>query len=461
MAELRIAQERVEFLPVRQVTDDTSILTLKNFVFEPLCRWQDGFACPGLFARWECTDGGRNWRFFIREGAVFHDGKPCEADDVITLIDSILQSVDSFGMKWSYARYFADTMFAAESRRCVRVANPEPIADILDIFSEFYLCREDSSGSPILGTGPYRVADYQPRSRADLERVSASTAPPRIVITAHPEAEARYRALKEDAVDVAVKLERMAETIDYDPAYRWTKTPNTLSVMYYLNCASGVFAAPEARLAVNHSVDAQFIIDELFQGLGVPSSTVVSPHHVGHRAAGVTPIPFDRDRAKALFDRVGSIGEIIIRTPTTMPEKAERISEIVRASLNAVGISARLDIQTDRPEYAREVGRKEIGDMAIFDSSPNSSFRVLDDKISSSVKAVWWQGYHDPVVEDLIRSANRAVSDPDREWAYGRCLARLNANPPWLYLFHPIEVVACKTDLRNISLDPRGVLLIR
>lgn len=47
---LRIGLEKVDFRHPTQVTDDTSILTLKNWVFEPLLRWESGgLARPGLF----------------------------------------------------------------------------------------------------------------------------------------------------------------------------------------------------------------------------------------------------------------------------------------------------------------------------------------------------------------------------------------------------------------------------
>ena len=66
---------------------------------------------------------------------------------------------------------------------------------------------------------------------------------------------------------------------------------NTLSVMYYLECRRGAFAHPVARRAVNLAVDAQAIIDILFHGLGVPASTIVSPFHLGHREAALSPHP--------------------------------------------------------------------------------------------------------------------------------------------------------------------------
>src|SRR5690606_28766491 len=108
------------------------------------------------------------------------------------------------------------------------------------------------------------------------------------------------------------------------------------------------------------------------------------------------------------------------------------------------GLHVEIETETDRPEYARQIGRKEMGDMAIFDSSPHSTYRILNDKISSQTKAVWWQGYDDAEVEALINAANRSLGELEREHAYARCLARLQQNPPWLYLVHPIIVFAAQ-----------------
>ncbi|MBM3522336.1 MAG: hypothetical protein FJX57_05210 [Alphaproteobacteria bacterium] len=459
MDTITIALEKVEFFPSTRVTDDTSILTLKNLVFEPLLRWKSGGQVePGLFATWTHAEGGRRWRFDIRPDAVFHDGKPCEAEDVLGYIQGILTAVDTFGMKWSYARYLAEARFSIPARGSLVVENPDPIADILDIFSEFYIARTAPDGSATLGTGPYRVVTYEPRRSATLERVGSGDGYRRVVAHAVPEADARLAALRAGEVDAAANLERASTRLAFEPAFTWGRQSNTLSVIYYLNCSAGLFATPEARLAVNHAVDVQAIIEDLFHGLAVRSATIVSPHHLGHATAGIAPIRHDPSRARALLDRCRVDGELVIRTPEFMPEKAVEISRAVADGLDKVGLPSRLDVQKDRPEFAREVGRKHIGDLAIFDSSPHSTYRVLNDKISSAVKAVWWQGHDDPELETLIRDANSAVEPPAREAAYGRCLARLNADPPWLYLFHPVDVFAARPACRGLTLDCKGVL---
>jgi peptide/nickel transport system substrate-binding protein len=456
---LTIALEKVAFLPPTRVTDDTSVLTLKNLVFEPLLKWDKGFARPALFAAWRHGDGGRAWRFTIRDGATFHDGKPAEAEDVVAFVAAILEAVDTFGMKWSYARYLRDATVTAVDARTVAVANPTPLANILDIFCEFHLVRLDASGAPILGTGRYRVADLT-EGRARLTRVAATGGPAEIVAVAEPSAERRLALIRDGAVDAALNLERGHGRLVLDPALSWRKAVNTLSVMAYLKCAAGLFAAPEARLAVNHAIDKRALVEDVFLGLAVPAATIVSPYHLGMAAARLAPIAYDPAKARALLDAVAGASSIVLRTPTFMPERAPETARFIAQALGAVGLAVDIDVVADRPDYARQVGGKNIGDMAIFDSSPASTFRVLDDKISARQKAVWWQGFDDAETEARIAAASAVVADSEREAAYAHVLARLNTAPPWLYLVHPVDVLAHKPDIAGLAIDPRGTLVV-
>ena len=143
-----------------------------------------------------------------------------------------------------------------------------------------------------------------------------------------------------------------------------------------------------------------------------------------------------------------------------MPDRAPAIARFIAASLEAVGLAVHIETEPDRPEFARQVGRKQIGDMALFDSSPQSTFRVLDDKISSVTAAVWWQGVADAETDRLIAAARRAVAPEARRAEYARCLRRLNAAPPWLYLLHPIDIFAARPQLSGLSIDHKGTLVV-
>lgn len=50
----------------------------------------DGRLVPDLAARWEASDDGLGFRFFLREGVRFHDGDEVDADDVVRSVERAL-----------------------------------------------------------------------------------------------------------------------------------------------------------------------------------------------------------------------------------------------------------------------------------------------------------------------------------------------------------------------------------
>ncbi|KAI8224690.1 hypothetical protein K4K54_005134 [Colletotrichum sp. SAR 10_86] len=415
---LRISLENVDFRLPTQVTDDASVTALKSLVFEPLLRWQPhGKIQPGLFDRWAHSDDGRTWDFHIRDGAVFHDGKPCTSEDVVSYILGLLDSRDYFGMRWSYSRYFARATLSAPDAGTVRVENPEAFAHVLDIFCEFW---PDGNAAK------------------------------------------RLEQLRNGDVDAALNLERVEDLglLDFDASLRWGRVTSTLSAIYYLNCTEGIFRSAKARLAVNLAVDNDALVKEVYKGFALPSATIVSPYHLGFPESQLQPIAFDPERARELLKGVEATEPLILRTPTYMPEHAQKISGFVAKSLKAIGFDVEVRVETNRPEYARQIGlQKQIGDLALFDSTPNSTFRVLDDKVSSSSHATWWLGYHDDDVQELFLAARSKITREDRAEAYSACLKRLHENPPWLYVAHPEVVWATRHDT-SLRIGHSGILTL-
>jgi peptide/nickel transport system substrate-binding protein len=450
-----IALEKVDFLPPDRVTDDASILTLKNLVLEPMLQWSCGRPSPSLFGQYDLSDDGREWLFELRDGAVFHDGTPARAEDARDFIKAIVGARDMFGMPWSYARYLDGAQIEAEGAK-LQISTPEPFPDLPDIFSEFYLPRADASGAPVLGTGPWRVKSFASGEEAVLSHVDGR----RLRFVAIPEAEDRLQALQDGSVQAAMHMERLdVPRRDLD-GFLWQEQAVTMSVMAYMNGRTGAFSDPRARLAANLAIDRHALVKEVMGGLGVPAATIVSPWHMGFAEAQISAMPFDVARATALLDAAPGPREITLRTPLYMPERAPEIAAFLAHGLSNIGFQVTTDTATNRPGYARELGEKRTGDLAIFDSSPHSSFRVLDDKISSQSRAIWWQGVEDTAADALFETARRTVPLEPRAQAYGAALRHLHKAPPWLYLFQPIEVLAHSAKIKGLSLDPKGILRI-
>ncbi len=150
--------------------------------------------------------------------------------------------------------------------------------------------------------------------------------------------------------------------------------------------------------------------------------------------------------------------ELTLRTPLIIPDRALQVAKIIQEQLGRLGVCVRIEEETDRPKYARDTSRKCIGHMALFDSSPLSTYRVLQEKVSSRVEGTWWQGVRDGGADERIEAAHLSIDGEARQDAYNRCLTWLHGNPHWFYLYHPVKLYAHRKGLPGIEVDHAGII---
>jgi peptide/nickel transport system substrate-binding protein len=119
-----------------------------------------------------------------------------------------------------------------------------------------------------------------------------------------------------------------------------------------------------------------------------------------------------------------------------------------------------VEIGSDRAQYARQTGAKQIGHITLFDSSPHSTYRVLREKISSREQGMWWQGVTDEVADRLIDLAHGLTDTAQRAAAYAHCLVWLRDHPHWLYLYTPVKVYATRSGVSGVWMDHVGYLRV-
>ena len=455
--ELRIVQKQVQLVDPNYTTDQPELQTLLSLVYEPLLRWEDGRILPGLAESWEVSENGREMVLNLRRDAKYHDGKQCTVEDAVAAVEHLIRADGSFGMGGVYAPYLTPLRLQPISPHTLVIAGPEPVADLVDILAAVYVGRYDQAGMP-LGTGPYLVDAYEEGKslRLAAARPGGDEAFRTVTFSAVALPEERLRAVREGAADVATGLEHLPANTD--PAdLLWQRTTNTLSVTAFLNGSIPPFDRPEARLAINLAVDVHRIISEVWDGLAERASTVVSPYHYGYPPE-MSPLGLDPAEAARYFSRVPMPAELVIRTPQVIPDRAPQVAKAIGRDLAAIGIRTRVDEQPDRPLYAREVSQKQIGHIALFDSSPLSTFRVLREKVSSRRRGLWWQGVCDDTADALIAAAHTATQPDERLAAYGACLRWLRDHPHWLYLYHPAKVYAARSGLPPVRMNHGGYL---
>ena len=459
MNELRIAQSQVNLLQPEFTTDQPDLQTILALVYEPLMQWRSGRVAPGLVASWEVQDDGRSWLLTLRDDVRFHDGSLCTNEDVVHSLERMRGAGGSFGMGGVYSPYLEPLNFEPIGTMQLLVKSSSPTGDLADIFAAVYVGKQTDAAEPPLGTGPFRLEEYV---EGELLRLSSVDRPVQnsqsseLTILQIPSASDRYRALLNDQVDLATGLELMPSLPDND-GLTWRRSTNTLSVTGFLNGYEKPFSQPQARLAINLAVDVDSIIDSVWPGLAEPAATVVSPFHFGF-PDGLRPHGYDPERARELFDACDMPQELVLRTPLVIPDRAPQVAAMIQEQLSRIGVRVRIEREEDRPKYAMDTSQKRIGHMSLFDSSPLSTYRVLQEKISSQTQGLWWQGVNDSKADQLISAAHLSLDPYKRKEAYSRCLSWLHENPHWLYLYHPVKLYAHRAELSGVEADHAGLI---
>jgi peptide/nickel transport system substrate-binding protein len=351
-------------------------------VYEPLLSLAPDYTVrPGLAERWELV-GPTTWRFHLRPGVRFHDGRPFGADDVV----------------WSWTgRQFYPRVVSATLDRVVKVDDltvdfvttspnlrlPEQL-----VHPEGAIVPKDghNDSTPPVGTGPFKVVDYQPRRQVVVERNdgywgTAKARAQRLTFRFMPDAEVRLDALRSGQVDMITGLPRESvASLSTDPRFSVVRAQPGATQVLSFNAASSVGAERAVREAVSLAIDRGRYVNEVLGGHGDIGRWMAPVDVLGLAAKAVEPLAFDPVRARQLLDdagwKAGPDGirakgprrlELVLIGGPVAPEAGLRL---VAAQLKEVGVQASVkkafDIRTGeenrQKEYDLELGQPNQND---------------------------------------------------------------------------------------------------
>jgi peptide/nickel transport system substrate-binding protein len=429
-------------------SDSSDRLSVIFSVYESLVSaGGQGVYYPSLAVEWSMNDDASKWRFKIREDVRFHNGDQMVADDVVATLERVVDPSigGAFGTQGVYASYIGDAEIEADGAKHVNIHLTEPMADLLDLLVAMPIGPEselDSLPDEYSGTGPYRV-----------EKMTESET----VISWFKEywgREPKYDSIewlserkKENRVDYLYNREAdLASRIGLEGKERledesnlyYRKLQSSLCIIFMFNVIEGVCKDPRVRQALNYGINLSEIIEQVKGGAAIPLNGFLTPHHFGYDPE--TPVYIhDAFKAETLLREAGYKDglELTVDIPSAMPDEAPQLAEMMTEYYSSIGVTMNTVVHRDRAAYAEMVRDKKINDLCCFDSSPLSTFRVLREKIHSSHRGPWWQGYHNPQVNALIEQAQRTPDQVKRRTIYRQIYRMITADAPWIFLYRP------------------------
>jgi peptide/nickel transport system substrate-binding protein len=454
------------------VSDSTNRRSIIYSIYESLVRLDaEGNYQPALAERWVVGQDTRQWTFFLRDGVKFHDGDILDAEDVVATLGRVLDPAigGAFGTQGVYLSYLEKAEISALGRQRVRITTEEPMADLLDLVVAMPISPKGALGKlpqEHVGSGPYRVAE-QTGTSTTLARFDEywgkAPAYSEIRWVAEPEPAKRVDALASGRADIAANIGKGgAQRLKSTEAGTVFEHDSGLCIIFMLNASRGACQDVRVRQALNYALDVDEIIAEIKGGAAKRLNGYLTPHHFGYNPD--TPAyPHDPKKARALLAEAGHGDglELTFDIPSVMPDEAPRLVELMAKQYAAVGISLKVVEQRDRAAYSEMVREKRIHDAACFDSSPRSTYRVLREKLHSSLRGPWWQGYRNEKVDALIEQAEATFSDPERRKIYQDIYSMVTNDAPWIFLYRPTTYWGVRETLKDWKPRADGLLLLR
>ncbi len=301
---------------------------------------EDGDARPALATKWQ--QSGRTWTFEIRDGVTFHDGTKLTPEAVVTSLTEaataspkprILDGVDL-------------TAKAAGDKVTVTTATEDPLVpQRLSSPQLSILAAKAYRGKTVdpvgAGTGPFELTKVNGTASAALDRYDAywggKAKAPGIDVTFVPDGTARAAALRSGEADIVEAIPvSQAAVLDQDLI---TEVPMPRTNTLYLNTEQGVFKDPSLRAAAREALDAESIVEGVYEGRADVAEGLLGP-----------ALPWASElRSPVEHAKAGKPNgaEITIGTFTDRAELPE-VAAALQQQLQKAGFKVKLDIR----EYA-------------------------------------------------------------------------------------------------------------
>lgn len=448
---------------------------------------------PALAESWDRSGDGLTWTFKLRKGVKFHDGTPFNAQAVEAHVKRIqdpknaspnknlwdhikgVKVVDDYTIQLSTEKPFGP-MLNYLAHGSGGIPSPEAVAKHGAEFPQ----------NPV-GTGPYRLASFTPGTELVLVRnddyFGGRPRLDRVVMRAVPEVASRVLMLDAGEADLANDVPpEEAGRLQSGANTKLLRQSGLRTFWLEFNLNLDIFKDVRVRRALNHAVDKESIVKNLFLGYARTLDSPAAPTIQGYRKAG--EYPYDPSKAKQLLAEAGwtpgpdgvlqKDGQRLkfsINTAEGEYPKDIQVAEALQANLKAVGcdVSIWKVEAAARWSYLRLPIAEAKYETVLFGFNPsngdlgyhlNSLFRSNPDRTKAPY--VWnlmW--YSNEQVDRLLNEADQTVDETKRYDLLGQAQKLIWDDAPVIWLYTPDLLTGARKDVEGAYIWPTVFTVVR
>lgn len=476
------------------ITTNGSVHTAAGLFYNGLVSLDDSLQpVPELATRWDIEKSGALYRFHLRSGVLWHDGRPFTARDVKFTFDELL------------LKYHSRTR-ASLGAKLIRIDTPNdstvefrfgapyaPLLQQLDVeeapimpehvFAGSDPLRSAANTAPV-GTGPFRFVSYRSGSEirfaANDSYFKGAPTIRSLVMRIIPDAGTQVIALESGEVDFLFGVpgpER--KRLRNDPRFKVVQTPgysggsNCVGTLAF-NLDRPLLQDVRFRRAVAHAIDRRMFLERVLFGEGRVADAPISSGIAFARSGDIGATTFDTVRAAQLLDSLGwrradgsmrtatsvrgvADGSPLVLGFTAMPGQSA-YGDLLRAQLRGLGVVVR--VQTLEPAvFSTTVFTSRDFDTAIISycNGTDPEIGVRRQYVTASIGPVPFSNaaaYRNRRIDSLFDHAAADLNPESRRRTYREIQQIAVRDQPYVWIVETLNTRAYNVRCSGFGISP-------
>jgi peptide/nickel transport system substrate-binding protein len=273
----------------------------------------DSQLAPGIAEEWEPNADSSSWTFRLREGVVFHDGKPLTADDVL------------YSLRWATEppNNVAASLTAVDVNRLRKVDDRTIEVNLTQSQILFPYILADAAAAMIPdgttefgttnGTGAFKLKSFSQGRETVLERNpdywdNGKPYVDELVFASIDDDSARLNALLSGEIEVMSNLPYVqGRELEGSDQVQLFNAPSNTAYLLYMRVDQPPFDDNRVRQAMKLIVDREAMIANALNGFGTVANDLVGKGLPFYAEEIPQTVP-DIEQARSLLDEAGQSG---------------------------------------------------------------------------------------------------------------------------------------------------------
>lgn len=313
---------RTDIGPLNPHLYEPNQMFAQGMVYESLVNYESGGQIvPGLAERWTVSEDGMTYTFYLRKNVKYSDGSAFNADNALRNIEAILankarhswmgivkavdraEKVDDYTIRLKLNTFYYPVLQELSFVRPFRFLGDAGFPDSGK--------TSEAIKTPI-GTGPWVLKEYKKDEYAIFERNDnywgEKPKVNQIKVKVMPDSESIALAFEKNELDLiygrgVISLDSF-QHLKKSGKYGIGQSAPLTTRLVVLNTHCGPTAERNVRLAIQHGVDKETMVESVAHGTEVKADTILS-RQMPYSDIGLKPQAYDPEKAKQLLDEAG------------------------------------------------------------------------------------------------------------------------------------------------------------